>query len=453
MPTASPAKDGPMEAETRSPLTSRTILKFYFPLAISWIFMAIEMPVCISAISRRPNPEINTAALLILMNIALWVESPIIDLLSTSTTLAKNRTHFLELRSFVTWLIVLVTVAHALIAFTPLYWGLTEGLIGVTHEVAANARVALQLMLPWAGSIAWRRYLQGILIRHGQTRFVGFGTGVRVLAMSLAVFTLYNFTSLPGVELAGIALICGVASEATFIQCAARGTIRREFAARHESEHVIPLGTRKLVSFHLPLTLTTLVTLCSVPIVSAALARMPNPILMLAAYQVGSSVLWLLRSFTYALPEVVITLYRDEQSAKVLKRFCLITGCAASGILLLLTATGADQVYFSKVLGTSEEVAQVAHLAFFAGILLPLIGANQSYVRGMLTAHHLTVSRLTAIGLSMIVLGVVLVIGVKVQANGVLNAGLALTLALLAELGVLAYSWKKGKAQLEPVIS
>ncbi len=409
--------------------------------------MSIEGPVCTGAISRRPNPEINTAAFLILMGIALWIESPIIDLLSTSTTLAKNRIHYLELRRFVLSLLLLVTAVHALIAFTPLYWIVTQGIIGVSHRVASSARLGLIFMLPWAGAIGWRRYLQGILIRHGRTRRVAIGTFVRVASMTAAVVTLYSFTNMPGVELAGIGLICGVGSEALCIHWISRSIIRSEFAESPRDSAVQPLGIKKLVSFHLPLTLTTMVTLCGVPMMSAALARMPSPILTLAAYQVGSSFLWLLRSFTYALPEVVITLYRDPKTALVLKRFCLMTGGFASGSVFLFALSGFDKVYFTYVLGASAEVAAVAHLAFLAGGFLPMIGASQSYVRGMLTAHHLTVSRLVAIGVSMVVMISVLILGVFIRGNGVLIAGLASTFALLAELAILAYSWNKGKAE------
>ena len=73
-----------------APLTSRTILRFYYPLALSWLFMAIESPIAIIILSRLPGSEVATAAFLIMMGLALWIESPVIDMLSTSTTLARN---------------------------------------------------------------------------------------------------------------------------------------------------------------------------------------------------------------------------------------------------------------------------------------------------------------------------------------------------------------------------
>lgn len=412
--------------------------------------MAVESPVTTAAISRRPFAEINTAALLIMMNVAFWMESPIMDLLTTSTTLAGSKARYEEITRFVIYLMLLVTAAHAILAFTPLYWVVSEGVIGVSHEIAAHARVGLMFMLPWAACIGWRRYLQGILIRFGHTRFVGLGTGFRVAGVSLASIALFYWTRLPGTEMAGIALMCGVGSEAAFIHWASRRVIREKF--HHEragdAADVPPLGMRKLVAFHLPLSLTTVVLLCGTPIVSAALARMPNSVLNLAAYQVGSSFLWMFRSFTYALPEVVITLYKNADTAKTLSLFCAKVGAVASAALLLLAFTGLDRRYFVTVLGATPEIAFAAHLAFIFGALMPLAGATRSYVQGMLTAHHLTMPRLVAIATSVVVLAAGLAVGVLLRADGVVAASVAGTLSLVAEVWVLAIYWNRGKSSL-----
>ncbi len=93
--------------------------------------MSVEGPLSVALISRLPGAEVSTAAFQIMMGLALWLESPIIDLLSTSTTLAKSRQNYVQLSRFVWWLIATVTIAHALVAFTPLYWIVTRQIMGV----------------------------------------------------------------------------------------------------------------------------------------------------------------------------------------------------------------------------------------------------------------------------------------------------------------------------------
>jgi progressive ankylosis protein len=423
-------------------LTNRHILRFYSPLAISWIFMAIEAPISISVISRLPDAKVNTAAFLILMSLAIWIESPVIDLLSTSTTLAKSRRSYTVLSRFVWWLIAWVTLVHGLIAFTPLYGVVTEGILGVPPEVSQAARPGMMILLLWSAFIGWRRYLQGILIRFGQTRLVGLGTGVRVSTMALSSVALFYGTRLSSITIAAIALMLSVAAEAMFAHWASRRVISKNLTAAPEEGP--ELSIPKLAKFHLPLTATTMVMLMGGPVVSAALARTPDAVLSLAAWQVGATLLFLMRTIVFALPEVVITLYRDAATARTLSRFCAGVGLGASAVVLLLSLTGADTAFFLGVLKTKPEVATVAHVAFLAGCLTPFVGALQSYVRGMLTAHHLTASRLLAVLVSMAVLIAGLWIGIELKGTGVVVAGVALTVALFAELGILAWFWRRG---------
>lgn len=401
--------------------------------------MSVEAPVSLALILRLPDPKISAAAFQIMMGLALWIESPVIDLLSTSTTLAKTRQNYVELSRFVWWLIGIVTVVHALFVFTPIYTLVTERLMGVPTDVAHATRIGLAVMLPWSGFIGWRRYLQGILIRNGQTHLVGIGTAIRVGTVFASGLSLYFLTKLPSIQIAGIALICSVGAEALFAHVASRRTVHACFSRVEAGE---PVTMRKLRNFHLPLTATTMLNMISLPIVSAALAQAAHNVEQLAGYQVAFTLVWLMRTTVYAVPEVVITLYKDRQSAAALRRFSIGLGIATSSLLAVIWLTGLDKLFFSGVLGAEGEILEVAHLAFIAPILTPLIGALQSFVRGMLTTHHLTVSRLFAISVSMTVLIVGLVLIVALKASNVVTVGLCLTLAMGAELVVLISSWR-----------
>ena len=124
--------------------------------------MGLEGPICEGVINRLPRPEINAAAWPVLMALAIWIESPVIDLLSTSTTLAKDRQRYELISRFVWYLMLWVTVAHAAIVLSPIYHVITENLMGVKPEVADTARGALVILIPWSALIGWRRYGIGL---------------------------------------------------------------------------------------------------------------------------------------------------------------------------------------------------------------------------------------------------------------------------------------------------
>lgn len=409
--------------------------------------MALESPICVKVLSHLPDARVNTAAFAVLMSVSLWIESPVIDLLSTSTTLTRDRESYVAISRFALGVMLLATSVHTLLTLTPLYWLVAKAL-NAPHIVAEHARVGMIIMIPWSACIGWRRYLQGILIRFGQTRRVGAGTAIRVCTIALVSSLLYFLSSLPGMTIAAIALVCAVSMEASFVHWATRESIRLHLALPHPE--LPPVTAKKLVRFHAPLTLTTMVTLSAMPLVFRALGSSDAPVLTLAGYQVAQTLMWLHRTVVFALPEVVITLYKDAATAAKLRRFCVGVGLTMSGLMLGSGLSGLDRLIFARVIGADHAVAEVAHIAFLAASATPLLGALQSYIRGMLTAHHLTVARLYAIGVGVTVLVGGLSAGVRLHVPGVIAAGVALSLSMVAELGVLAWFWNRGKA-LVPV--
>lgn len=410
--------------------------------------MAIEGPITSTVVSHAQDAKTQTAAMLMLMGLALWIESPVIDLLATSTTLSKNPRDFARISRFVWQLMGWCTAVHVLIAFTPLYDVVTLRLMDLPPNVAEAGRIPLQVMIPWSACIGWRRYLQGVLIRFGRTRVIGFGTAVRVSTMAGTCFALFRLTTLTGVEICAVALIASVFAEMTVVHLASRDVVRRHLRTSEDS----PLGdlnTAKLLKFHLPLTATTLVFMLSIPITTAAIARAPDQIVALAAWQVATGIIFLHRTVVFALPEPVIALYRGPETRPALEKLCLTIGAAASGFMLLFFAFGLEKLYFARILGAAPEVVSAATVAYILCVALPLIGSAQSFFRAMLTAHHVTVARFGAVITSTAVLVALLAIGVALQLPGVWTASVALTGSTLAELIVLGSSWRKARARFE----
>lgn len=414
--------------------------------------MAIEAPTSMAVLGLRPDTTINNAAMLLLFAIAIFIESPVIDLLSTSTTLGTTKERWQSLSKFVWLMMAVVTVTHASVMFTPLY-DVVVNLMKADTVVADAARLPLQIMTPWSALVGWRRYLQGIMIKQGVTRPISVGTFVRILMIALVGFGLAFTTPLNGLVIVAIGLICSVGSEAMFIHFASRSVI-----TNLPSDPDSHMSIKQLSAFHFPLTASTMLMLTTPVIIAAALNRAPSPLIASAAWQVAGSVIWIFRSVTFALPEAVISLYDPGAGKKLLLRFCLTVGAVLSLTMIVFHFAGIDFLVFRHIYNAETEPATMAKIAIFACFAMPLANALMSYYRGALTAHHITWARMIGIAVGLVSLLVALGIGIKLGWLGVINVGVGSTFALFMEalaLGLSYRIWSKNnagkQARLEPM--
>lgn len=436
--------------ERRPDLTQRDVVRLYLPLAVSWLMMAVEGPVSTAVTSRLPDARVQTAGIFVVMGLAIFIESPVIDLLTASTTLGKGRRSFEVLRRYALIMMGLVTVVHAAVAFTPLFDFILLRLLNVPPEVTEASRLPFQIMTPWSALIGWRRHLQGLMIRNGESKPIGVGSAIRAVVLAGTCFGGFLVSSgaggsIPGLVVVAYGLVASVAAESLFIHFAARPVLREHYAL---GEAGPALPWRDLLAFHWPLVASTAVMMTAAPMMSGAMARMESPVLSMAGWQTASSILFLFRTVTFALPEAVIALYRDEASAKLLRSFCIKVGAVCSATLLAMSLSGADKWVFVHVLDAQPDVAYHAHLAFLFCGLQPLINALMSYNRALLTAHRKTVARTVAVLTAIGVLLFALELGVRLDGVGVIVAAVAATTGQLAELFLLA-TWLRRVPHLE----
>ncbi len=413
--------------------TQRQILLFWLPLAVSWLFMSAEGPVLQAVIARLPDMQTQLAAFGIVMSLEIAIESPVIMLLATSTALANGAKNYLILRRFVIWAILLVTVEAVLVAFTPLYRVIVLDLMGIPPAIAAAAHPGMKIMTLWSASIGIRRFLQGVLIRHGRTRWVGYGTLVRLLSSGGGGLLIASATHLPGVEMAATALMAGVITEAVFITWVSRPTVNRIKAAGQEPG-MDALSFWDVTRYHAPLAITSLLTLMAQPLIGAGLARMPFPAENLAAWPVIWGILFIFRSPAFALPEAVIALIAEPHLKEQVRAFCRRVGIASSAAMLFLAATPLIRVYLRHVAGLPDSLSGFVVPGMILSVAVPWINSGHSWFRGLLMAARRTRVIYLGMGLNLALMAVMVTVGVLLQTPGAPAAVLALTLALVAEV-------------------
>jgi hypothetical protein len=91
----------------------------WWPLATSWLLMALELPALSAVVARLPDPRIHLAAYGgVVFPLALIVESPVIMLLAASTALSRDGDSYARLRKYMMAAGAGLTGLHRLIAFT-----------------------------------------------------------------------------------------------------------------------------------------------------------------------------------------------------------------------------------------------------------------------------------------------------------------------------------------------
>jgi hypothetical protein len=413
-------------------MNRRRIFWLWLPLAVSFTLMMLEGPTIQAAITRLADAALNLAAFGLVLSISLIIESPVIMLLSTSIALVRDAQSYRALRLFMIWLSVVLTVLTALMAWTPLYDLVVGSMLGIPPSIGTAAQPALRIMLLWTAAIGWRRFYQGILVRHGLTTRVSYGTAIRLVSTLITAIALVAWGRLPGAQVGAWGLMAGVLSEALATHLFALPVVRRAYV-RSQIESEQPLTLAAILQFHVPLAATSLLTLLVQPLTAAALARLPMPTETLATRPVVFSLVMVLRGWGLSLQETTIAQAADVRALQPLRDFTLIVAAATSGAAALLAFTPLLDGYLRTVISLDPRLWGYVRIGVLVLLLLPGLTALVSTLRGLLVASGTTSSIYQGMGLNLAVNGALLLGGVVFQLPGILVAAVAVLMATAVE--------------------
>lgn len=411
------------------PLALSRIVSSWWPLAASWLFMSIEQPLVGAVIARLADPTVHLAALGgLVFPLALVIEAPIIMLLAASTALSKNRQAYGLIYRFMMGAGLLLTLLHGLLAFTPLFDLVIVGLLRPPAEVVEPARWGLMIMLPFTWSIAYRRFHQGLLIRHGRSVSVSVGTAIRLLALVVSVVVGVQL-GLPGIVVGTLGIATGVVVEAVFIGLQVRPIVRGELP----EDPAAQLTWGAFGRFYTPLALTSLLLLVVQPLGSAALSRMPEALASLAAWPVLASFVFLFRGLGMAYNEVVVALLDERGAWRGLRRFSLLLSAGMTALLLVIALTPLARGFFGGVMGLELPLAALASSGLLLAFAWPALTVYQSLFQGVLVHSRQTASITQSVLLSLASSALCLVVGALL---GTLPGLYVVTVAFIVGSGV-----------------
>jgi len=420
-------------------------LRFWLPLATSWLLMATENLAVTAIVARTAEATLQLAALGIAFSLALAVESPIISLLTASNALARDRQSFRLLLRFTLGLNAAVTTAILLLGLTPLFNIVVVQLIGTPAEVAVKVRPVLWAMSLWPAAIGFRRFHQGLMIRHGYTRQIGYGTAIRLFTAVGVSLAGLAWGTLDGATVGGLALGASAIAESAYVWYVAQPAVQKIKRIAPLADGA-PLTLRDLLRFYAPLALTSAITLSTTPIINSGLSRSPYPIESLAAWPVVNGQLFALRSFGFSLQEVVVALLDSPAAMKTLRRFATMVGVGSLTLLLIIAFTPLAPWWQQQVAGLSEELTVFAVAALRLAALLPVLTVVLSMLRGIVVTGKATSVIAQATMLNLFALVSVLLIGGKLSLlPGVSLAAVAITVSQLAESAWLWHGARRKK--------
>ncbi len=377
--------------------------------------MGIEQPSLNAVMARLPNAVVHLASFEVAFGLALVIESPILQMLSAATALVRGPRSYRSMLRFMHAWTILLTGIHFGVSRPVVFGFVTRRILSVPPEVVEPAQQLLVLLLPLAAMVGYRRLWQGGLIQAGKTGLVGRTMVIRLsvtigcLAAGFAAHRIAPDRAPGGHIVAGVSLMAGVVAGAAaswwyfrrYVEAdlfESGGTTAPSATASSAtapsataSSRDVPKTFTELLAFYVPLSLTSIMSLASRPILAYGIGRSVAPFLSLAAWPVIQSLLFLFTSIALSYQEAVVAMVnRNTANEPVVRRFAAVLAVILTTIFALMSLTGLSRLWFSRVAGLDTALVELARSAMVILIVMPAAATGRSFFSGVLVARHRT---------------------------------------------------------------
>ncbi len=370
-----------MNRPPSSPASSRTLTRFFVPLAIQAASQALCYPLVAMVASRGPGGPLNLAGLAQANIVMFFFGMFAISYVTTGMVFAKTREGYQKFRLVTLLTGFTVIIIQAILSAPPLAHLLFGKLIGLPTAIEQPARTAFLVSIPLQFLFFLRIPYFVVMYINKATGKASFATIGRI-ALTALLSPLFCTLDLVGPVWAVVCLTIPVGIEALTSRIFAD-----RFLKALPSSPENPPGARKIFWFTLPLSMGGYFLSISAIILAGFIARAPNPDRILPVYYLA---LGLANPMAFAATRIqtVVLVFppRSEKDRRTLQ-FALAAGFMLGLLPLLFSLPGLIEFYYVKLQKLTVQDLQLVRLTALSLVCFPMSVAIRAQSEGLAAWH------------------------------------------------------------------
>ncbi len=364
------------------------LLRFFLPLAVTWMLMMITHTIISAGLSRTINPTVSTAAYAVALSLASIIDAPFNMLRQTGMAFISSPQTFQVVRR-VTYMTLVFFMAIAIaIGYIPALEQLVfKDILGVSDELLAATITAFRVTMLLSLANALRCLYQSMILINKHTTYISTGMFLRVGVMVLLIYCFANFHWVVGPLVGSITLVVGLSVE---------GIVAYWFGRRLIPEGDTTVAPRTVWTFYLPLIASSLFVAMGKPFINAGLARMPDAAVYLAAFSVASSFAWVLISPTQNIHQVTMVFGRHRENRPLVQKFAVAVAIISTTALLAISLSPLGRWVLTNLIQVPTELVEPTLMGMRTFAFFPPILCWLEYNTGLMLLAQAT--RLVSLG-------------------------------------------------------
>ena len=382
------------------------------PLAISGLFFPIARPLINATLSRTEDPAVALAAYSVTLGLTFPVMSALFGLRQIATALCVDRDMTQRLSRMTFVLGSGSTLILLCLSIPAIYRTLVGDLMGIPAEITRIGPPILTILAISTLPSIWRGFHQGILVHYGRTRPIGTAAVFYLVAVVITIVSGTALTLTHGAVLAAIATLMGQLANWFFVRRPSLRVIDQRIPNRDPKFDDTNRSFAYILKLYIPLAVSTIFISLTQPAIQAAMARMPEAEISLAAFPVCYTIAWLIRTPLLNAQQLVIAHTADRSAIPDVRRFIVRLGLVHVAVMGITALPPCSLFVFGTLMGLSGSILEAAMLGYPWLISVPLFQALRSFYAGTLISQGATKDIQLASIVRVVFLGSTLIIGV-----------------------------------------
>lgn len=206
-------------SQTGNRLTKTYIFNFYWPLVATTYIKAVAMPVVNAGLGKTLSPELAISTFAVTWGLIGILNNPMnmFHQVSIRFTSQANRSNNQKVLQFGLVIGLIMSALIMVLSLTPLGQIVFERWIGVNPDISLTAVRILKFAALIPLITVLREYYWGIMIKQGNTKYLGMGKIINVIVLILSIGAVFVVEPQNTPMVAIIAILISSAAELIFI--------------------------------------------------------------------------------------------------------------------------------------------------------------------------------------------------------------------------------------------